>query len=174
MRERSTTNAAIIRALADLLKQADVGATVTFLEMNEATGYNIKLDYPYLIPAARKLANQETGALFDSVRGEGYVRLPNEAADGVGAKVARRSRRGLNRGVTMLGNTMRLSNDMSPEAVIQTFARMNQLGLAAAMLRGRPAFNTTDLKPSDVPSPTDAAKSAMKAMLQIRGKKHTP
>lgn len=172
MRQRSTTNAAIIRDLADLLKRTDIGATVTFSEMDKATGYHVKRDYPFLIPAARKLANQETGALFDSVRGEGYVRLPNESTDAVGAKIARRSRRGLNRGVTMLGNTVRLSNDMSPEAVLQTFARMNQLGLAAAMLRGKPRFSEAALWPDKAPEPTDAAKAAVKAMLQNRDKKY--
>lgn len=102
-----------IRTLADTLKAAEVGITLTHAQIAETVGLSVCPNE--LFQAAHRLANKESGCYFDSVRGEGYVRRPATEWDGVVEKGRVRVRRQASKTrkfvVNMVGKTNELTDD---------------------------------------------------------------
>jgi alkylated DNA nucleotide flippase Atl1 len=102
-----------IRKLADALKEADVDVEVTHGQLAKIVGLS---ECPNeLFQAAHRLANKESGAYWESVRGIGYVRLEDTEVDGVANKYRKRVRRQAKTGRNFVTNIVIHSNKLSDE-----------------------------------------------------------
>lgn len=77
------------RLLVDLLSKVEPGGNVTFDEMAGKVGEKVAGDYSPL-QSAKRIVFNETGAVFSSVRGVGYVRLRDSEIVGDAAADRRR------------------------------------------------------------------------------------
>lgn len=118
-----------IRTLAEALKSASYGALVTFDDLSQALGRNVLLSQRYLIYAAIKVANEESGAVFASVRKRGYRRLPPDEAHKVGQTARRRVRRAARAAANGITAALRAANAIEPEAQRRANAEISALNL---------------------------------------------
>ena len=149
------------RLLADAFKAVPVGETLSFDAMSETLGAPI-LTRRYLIPGAIKLAAQETGAIFASVRGVGYMRLPPADAHLIGASSRRRIRRGARRAATLIEAAIQKANDVDDGARRRAFTEVSHLGLIQHIARDASA---PVLSRPDAPEPVAATARQFLARL---------
>lgn len=107
-----STNPDYVRILAEVLKACPYEETVTFEQMSDALGFDVKRRR-YLIQAARKLASNESGAAFVSAHRIGYTRLLGDEVSVVGALTRQKQRRLGNNAIRIMTNTLATSNDLS-------------------------------------------------------------
>ena len=122
------TLSAECRALADLFAATPVGKTVTYAAMSQAIGRNIA-DRRYLAIRAMHVATRETGAIFGSVRGAGYMRLKPQDAHMLGAHTRGRIRRSAKRAADAIVAAVQSANDMPDDAKRRAYAEVNAMAL---------------------------------------------
>jgi hypothetical protein len=107
MRERR------IRRIADALKAAKDGETITHEEIKKIARMDVVPNET--IQKAHRLANEECGCFFDSVRGVGYIRRPATEWDAVDLRYRKRSRKQASTGRKFVTNIVRNTNELSDE-----------------------------------------------------------
>ena len=122
------TLSAECRALADLFSGAPIGGSITDADMSTAIGRSIA-ERRYLAIRAMHVATRETGAIFGSVRGVGYQRLPPQDAHILGAHARGRIRRNAKRTADAIVAALQSTNDMPDDAKRRAYAEVNAMGL---------------------------------------------
>ena len=127
-------NAADIETISNLLSSMSYGATLSYGEITRSIGRNIQNHY-YLLQAAQKRVEKETGALFSTVRSVGIKRLSSEDIPSVGIAAIRKVRHTARRGYKRLDGIR--VNDLSAEDANKVIAHKSQLGALALVADGR-------------------------------------
>lgn len=122
------TLSAECRALADLFAAAPVGGTITYDALTQAIGRPI-VERRYLALHAMRVATRETGAIFGSVRGVGYQRIPPQDAHILGSHARSRIRRNAKRASDAISAALRATNDMPDAAKRKAYAEINSMAL---------------------------------------------
>lgn len=122
-----------IRSLAAALKSADIGTQLTHDQIAAIVGINPCPNE--IFQAAHRLANQESGCYWDSVRGIGYMRRPTEDWDGVGHKYRARVRRQAKTGRKFVTNIVGKTNTLSDEEQRRASREIGLLQTIEAMSR---------------------------------------
>lgn len=126
------TTASLVEAIVDALSALSPGQTITYAELSRAMGTEVT-SQSYVVQRARKKAEQQTGAIFDNVMGQGYQRLPTHEIPGVGKranahirKTARNTRRRL--------ESVR-ANDMSTGEIAAIAAYRSHFGMLESIAK---------------------------------------
>ena len=127
-----------VRAIADRLAAVPVGETVSYGDLSEALGADVRVRR-YLVLAAIRATNVEAGAIFGSVRGVGYKRLPAEDAHMVGALTRRRIRRAARRAEKTIVRAVAVANTMPEEAKLRAYREISVLGMIGHLTADRTA-----------------------------------
>jgi len=130
----SPENAADIATLKTMLSAAPIGQTLSYAAMTVAIGRDVK-DRPWIMIAARKEVEKETGGLFETVRGIGVQRLPSAKIPDAGLHTLRKLRKCAKRGAERLANVR--VNDLSNTERQQVIAYRSQLGAISLIADGR-------------------------------------
>lgn len=122
-----------IRRIADSLKAASVGQQITHKEISRLSGLSPCPNE--LFQAAHRLANRESGAYFDSVRGIGYIRRSATDWDGVADKFRKRTRRQAATGRKFVSNIVGKTNELSDEEQRRASREIGLMQTIEAMTR---------------------------------------
>jgi hypothetical protein len=125
----NTTNAQHLRRLADLFNTTSIGELATYRAMTQHLGFDIHTRR-WLTIAAKRIANEETGAIFATERNVGYRRLPGAQAHALGRQARHRIRRVSNVTVKFITRALVLTNDMPDEdrrTILTELAALNLL-----------------------------------------------
>jgi hypothetical protein len=154
-------NAPIIRKIADALLSTSIGETITYAALDRAAGVSVQARN-YLLQAAMRLVNKESGVWFGNVRGVGYVR---HTQGEVGADIDQgllRVRRIARRKMERSANAVKYGNDISDEQLRTIYSRQAAIGLIQHMTYQR---NLPVIPPGTAPPPTvDTIRSSMEAL----------
>jgi hypothetical protein len=131
-----SNNHAAIRRLVDALVACPVGETVTYTELSRALGSPVQERF-YLVLAAMRRANEETGANFVNIRTVGYQRQPPALAHIIGATARAKGRRVFKRASRAIDNTLKKANDVSEADRLKAYREQALLGLLRQMTRDR-------------------------------------
>jgi len=134
MLKSNPENAADVEALTAALAELPVGETLAYEAMTETIGRDIRA-HRYLLLSARDKAEEQTGALFDTVHNVGVKRLASSDMPDVGLATVKRIRRAAKRGVARLGSVR--ANDMPKADADRLIAFRSQLGAISLMADGR-------------------------------------
>ncbi|MBP8296366.1 MAG: hypothetical protein KAX84_09690 [Burkholderiales bacterium] len=152
------------RAVADLLSACPVGETVSHGAMTEAIGRDI-LRHRYILQAARRVAQRETGAVFVSERGTGLRRLSAQrATETVGTAARHHIRRTARRARSTLLAATSGANDLPADAQRRLAAEVSTLGLMEHLARD--AMTTPKEDAPMKPQPVALTARDMLARLQ--------
>lgn len=158
----STAYAADVQAIADLLAATPVGDVCAYARLSAAIGRDVTRCRYLALSAIRRL-NKDTGALFASVRGVGYQRLPADDAHKVGSTARARIRRAARHASVAIGRAMDCANDMTPEARRRAVVEVGTLNLMAHLSTERSVANADT--GADKPQPVAVTMAAaLKAM----------
>jgi hypothetical protein len=133
-KKASPENAADVDAIAALLRELSIDATLEYTAISQRIGRNI-ISHRHLLDAARDKAEEETGSLFDVVRTVGIKRLPASATPDVGLAAIRKVRRAARRSVDRLSSVR--VNDLDKDIANKVIAHRSQLGAIALVADGR-------------------------------------
>lgn len=120
----------IIRRIADRLAEASADELVTHEQLRALVPGDLRRPYHTLVIDAKKLVNREYGAIFATVRKEGYRRL--DRAVGVeyaGSQPMGRIRKLARRSRVVLGNAVHHANDLTPSQRRAAFQSDQVLGM---------------------------------------------
>ena len=124
-----------VKAILDLLLKTQIGQTVTYTEISEAIGREIKA-YRWVALRALDIAARDHGILFGNVKGAGYVRLSSDQLASVGhtarhhiARKAKKAQRNLSRASE--------AQNLSPTVALKVNAEISSLGLIREMSKDR-------------------------------------
>lgn len=154
-----------VRALADALVATPVGDVIGFESLSEAIGTDIRARR-YLLHQAMRVANKEVGALFSSVRGEGYKRLPSEDAALVGGHARHRIRKIGKLASVKMERALEVANDISDSARKDALSEISVLGLVRHIASDK---SRQSVNPESRPQPIAITMRGM--MDQLNGKK---
>src|SRR5579859_3537639 len=126
----SAMNEKHVRLIADALNACAIGKQVTHHQMARAIG---RQPAPGIVQRARRLANQESGAVFRSVRGIGYERMPANQAASLDNSTREHTRRCYRQASRMIGNALAKANDLTSDEVRRGCQAMTHLGLLEAL-----------------------------------------
>lgn len=152
-----------VRALADYLLAAPVGSTVSLNALSKAIGSDVRLRR-YLISKAIAVASREGGALFSTIRGVGYQRVPAEDAYLVGAGARKRVRGISRRAAGTITRAVSAANDLTDEARKKAFTEISSLQLLQHLSTDRSAKS---VPPTDKPLPVAATMRAMASRIGL-------
>ncbi len=165
----STSHAALIRMLTDRLAETRPEEVVSYAEMEALCGVDFR---KYHLSRARKVVNEESGALFRPVYRVGIQRLqPDEAPVAAGTAALSRIRGHARRSRVRIVNAITQSNSISDESVVKGYAMVNIFGLLEASSH----FRSIGIKQAEITqrhggSTASAAASSLEAMrLSVRG-----
>lgn len=130
----SAMNEKHIRLIADALNACPIGKQVTHHQMARALG---KRPDPSIVQRARRLANQESGAVFRSVRGIGYERMPANQAASVGNRARAHIRRTCRQTYQTISNSMAQANDLTAAEVRHNWQEISAASLLEGLARDR-------------------------------------
>ncbi|MHB1310529.1 MAG: hypothetical protein ACYC3L_00835 [Gemmatimonadaceae bacterium] len=159
----SATNAKHVRMLADLFGACAIGKRVTHHQIEHAIGRNPRL-VPFIVQRARRLANDEAGVVFKSVRGTGYERMPANQAASVGNTFRTHVRRGARGTTRMITNALAKANDLTRTEVLRGWQEITHVSMLEMVGRDRsaPAIPDSILPP-------DPAATARETLEALRG-----
>jgi len=123
------------RKLADLFAACPVDATVSYGDMEQELGFDVRNRYRHLIYAALKLVSKENGALFVGVNRVGYRRLPASELHVVGHASRKSIRRKAARASRAIGRGVSASNSISNSARIKAMSEIAALGIIQHVAR---------------------------------------
>lgn len=151
------------RAVADLLAACPVGETITHAAVSSVIGRNIT-SCRHIVYTAMRVAQREAGAVFVTLRGEGYRRIePAQIAATVGQAARQHIRRTAGRARrTMVAGTARM-NDLQPDAQRRLAAEVSAMSLIEHVTQD------ARVKPgSDAPTaPTPVAITAQRLLASL-------
>ena len=124
-----------IEAVSKMLTELPIGAVLTYSAINDAIGRDVTNGARYVLAAAKKRTEAETGALYEAVRKVGVKRLPTDEIASVGTAAIRKVRRTARRGMKRLGNVK--ANDISPDQSREIVMQRSVLGAVAMLADGR-------------------------------------
>lgn len=133
-------NAATL-ALMDTLRQTPVGEIVTFAELSNAIGMDVRQSR-YLLHSALTILQREEGACFGNRRGIGYQRLRADDAPKIGNHTRLITRRAAKRGRKKITSLINRANDLSDDARRLALREISTLGLIEHISK-----DNTQLKP---------------------------
>ena len=120
--------AADVETVVNILANLPVDGIMDYNQASDAIGRDVTHTARYILDRARKLAEEQTGSLYESVRGTGIKRLTPADASMVGAaaigKIRRHARRGMKRLALIRGN-------MTSADQAKVVAYQSQLGAIA-------------------------------------------
>lgn len=152
------------RVIADILIACPVGEIVTHNALSNAIARDITR-YRYILYTAMRVAQREAGAVFVTMRGQGYRRLEAvKIADTVGQSARKHIRRTAGRARrTMMAGTARM-NDMKPEDQRKLAAEISAMALIEHVSRD------VQVKPAqDAPTaPTPVAITAQRLLASLQ------
>lgn len=128
-------NSADVSRLRDRLSELAIGETVTFAQLEEVTGRDFKTKRRYLLVRAMDQLNAETGAVFESVFGVGYKRVPIEQAPNTGGRARRRIRKIAGRTMKRLANAAARANDVPLPTMLKLMQEQSVLGAIQSLSR---------------------------------------
>lgn len=134
MQSTSPENAADIEAMSAALEATSVGSLCTYAALSDAIGRDCR-ERQWLLRSAIKQAEQNTGGLFATVRGEGIKRLASDELPNVGADALRKTRRTARRAIKRMEGVR--ANDLPQEEAQKMLAYRAQLGAVSMISDGR-------------------------------------
>lgn len=117
-----------VRVLADMLAAVPFGETVRYANLSAAVHFDVR-QKRHILARARQKALEETGAIFDTVRGVGLRRLQAEQIPGLGAAARRRIRREAHRTHRAMRHGISGFNDVEPAVYRKYLNESAVLGL---------------------------------------------
>lgn len=149
------------RALANRLTQVPFGETITYAQLSEVIGRDIRT-CRHLLHTAFNVVMREAGALYSVNRSVGYVRVAAERCAEIGrssrAKIRRTARRG-RKGMTAL---LAKANDVPNAVRLDVNKELGTLGLMEHLSRDS---SVSALAEQEQPMPVaKVAKMALAAM----------
>lgn len=148
----ATEVTAEVRHLADALAQVPVGGVMTLDAMSQTVGRNIVTNR-HLAYSAMKLVRGEIGAVFVTVRGEGYRRLDAiQVPEVIGTCARSRIRSTSRRAKRTIEAGIAFSNSLPPDVQRRAAAEISALGLLEHIAKDKAVLPdaTTPLKPEPV------------------------
>lgn len=159
-------NAEYIQILATMFNNCSIDATVTYAQMRKVLG-----DSPqkkrYLISAALRLSNKESGAVFKVIPNVGYQRIRDGVSAGTAALT--KARRATKRGLQTVTNWMDKTN-LTDEELRRAYPVRTQLSLVAALSarRAAPDLSEVDLSTYRAKDHTQGTLDAIKSLRHKR------
>lgn len=128
-----------ILSLAEFLMSGNVGEIISYPDMSSAIKINVTdVRNRWIIGRARHLLNQQYGAIFAPVRGQGLRRLAAwEGANYTGERSLLRIRSAARAGSARLRNVVQIANDLTPAQSRMANARLSALGLIEHLTMSR-------------------------------------
>jgi hypothetical protein len=127
-------NTADVERLVERLRAASIGETIPFADLDSVIGRSVQ-KRRYLLVRAMDRLNAETGAVFESVFGEGYRRVEIEKVPNVGLYARKRIRRIARRGVKRMSNAMAKANDLPSPVALSINREIAVLGVIQSLSR---------------------------------------
>jgi hypothetical protein len=126
-----------IRLLATRLTSVPVGTLIDYADMSAVTGRNIQT-HRHIAYAAMRLVRAETGAVFVSVKGEGYKRLAaQEVPEVIGTAARARIRSNARRAKKTIVTGIACSNSLPADVQRRAAAEISVLGLLEHIARDK-------------------------------------
>lgn len=146
-------NSADVARLVERLREAPIGETVSFAELDKAIGRPIR-SRRYLLVRAMDRLNAETGAVFESVFGIGYRRMPIDRMATVGGRARRRIKHIARRSSKRLSNAIGRANDLPGPVALSINREIAVLGVLQVLARdgmaAKVAADATETSPAPV------------------------
>lgn len=134
---------------------------VSMQQLSEAAGQDL-VENRWVISSALRAVNAEYGAVFATVRGEGYRRLANsEGALFAGNRGLLRVRRASRTAMKYSTNAARHANDMTPDQRRRHNQQMSSLGLVAHLTMARAVEVMPEDSPPERPDPLKGLRAAL-------------
>lgn len=155
------------RVLANALLSVPVGLTITFGEMSERIGRDVRT-CRHLIATARLAALRDGAAVFVSERGVGYRRISAErATEVVGPSARAHIRRSAGSARKTIQTAVAGSNGVSPVAQRRASAEVNALAMIQYLARDRSVHPKRDAEPRPM-SVAESARGFIEALRKRR------
>lgn len=151
--------------MKDRLAQASIDEIVEHRELRAMMPSSIvgRIDHYVLAQRAQRLLNAENGAVFATVRREGYRRLANTVGANYTTNTALvRIRRQSRRGQKMATLAIQFANDSTDSERRQVFQKLATLGLIEHLTLAK----TVKTMPEE-PQPTDDPLDGLRRLLNI-------
>lgn len=158
----SSQNQPLIAALAETLRACSIGETITYAQLSRSIDAPVQERF-YLVLAALKRVNAESGANFKNIRTVGYKRLPSSMAHVIGKEGRAKIRRVSSRASDAITNTLAKANDITNDDRLKAFREQVSLGLLQHMARDR---NLPAVSEETPPPQLDATVKASVRMLR--------
>jgi hypothetical protein len=143
-------NQHIIRRLADTLQHASYAELVTYDDLSEAIGQDVRLQpVRLLIYPALTLTADETGAVFKNVSKKGYRRMHPTELPKLGRAARSRIRRQAGRSTKFIAMGSGRLNDIPPDAQQAILRELSVLGLIQTLAQDRnlPTVEDGEVRP---------------------------
>ena len=166
----TAANERTVRALVDLLKSTSVGQRITYHQLKQAVGFDIRTNR-FLLFRAMRIAADESGAIFSNVRQVGYERLPAKEAATLGQQRRRRVRRGLKLTTNFMVASTSKANDLSRDEQLANWREITHCGLLIHQSYDRSAPPIPDSAlPSLPPDPGKTGAESLDSMREALGR----
>lgn len=164
MFQTTTERIALRSKLTTLFKECPVGSTVSHESIRTVTGL-FSYESRAVVHSVLKALNENDGAVFTSVYGVGYQRMPTEALHEVGVSARRSVMKKTRRAQKTLINALGVVNE--PEARRKLHTEVGMLGLielAASNKMTKKVVETVDIHAETAPSAVEIATSMLEAL----------
>lgn len=135
-------------ALVECLAETPVGQVCTWGALDARLGRKVRNGKFYVLQSALRVALRDHGAIFVSVRGEGYKRLRLEEAHLLGARARQHVRRSAKRTSKALRHATARANDMPDDAARKVYREIGVLGLIAHVASDKAQVPAADGQPT--------------------------
>jgi len=143
-----------VLAIKDRLAEASVDEIVTHEEIKELVPNGLNISHYVMVTRAQRLLNAENGAVFATVRSEGYRRLTNAVgADHVSNTALLRIRSASRRGQKLATFAIQFANDITDTEKRRVYQKLSSLGLIEHLTMRK----TVDRMPDEKPAPDSLA-----------------
>ncbi len=162
----TSENVEYVHILAAMFNDCPIDGVVTYSQMQSKIGRNPR-NLRYLVSAARRLSNKESGAVFKVVPNVGYQRIRDGVSAGTAALT--KARRATKRGLQTVTNWMNKTN-LTDEELRRAYPVRTQLSLVAALSarRAAPDLSEVDLSTYRAKDHTQGTLDAIKSFRHKR------
>jgi hypothetical protein len=151
----------IVLAVAERLMETSIDQIVNYEVLAAAADCDDIDQARWIVMAALKLVNKESGAVFANERKIGYRRLSSEAGvKHAGEKGLKRTRSAARNGQRVLTNAIHHANDLSPTEQRTANQRLAVFGLVEHLTRAKIVKTMPDQAP-ERPDPLAGLKAAL-------------
>jgi hypothetical protein len=151
MSAQSEAQKEIVRKMLDRFREASIGDLVPHNELIRLNHGSSRTHY-WAASRAMRLLNGENGAVFATVRSEGYRRLDTpDGAEYAGEKARIRIHAVSHRGYKQLENVSKRSNDITPDQQGKINQHLSTFGLIGHLTNKR----TIEIMPKEAPPQYD-------------------